>query len=562
MSITDWTVLFLTLTAIAVYGIYRTRNTGSTEGYIRGSSDNTSWGICLSVMATQASAITFLSTPGQAYADGMRFVQFYLGLPLAMILISAFFIPMYYKLKVYTAYEYLETRFDLKTRILTAALFLVQRSLAAGITIYAPSIILSQILGWDLHFTILFIGLFVTVYIVSGGSRAVMITHRQQMAVIFAGMFVAFGFLLYDITRDISFGQTLHVAGTLGKMHITDFRFDLHDRYTIWSGLIGGLFLQLSYFGTDQSQVARYLGGRSMGESRLGLLFNGLIKVPMQFFILFTGVLVFVFYQLHQPPPYFNQVALQNTEQSTYGDSLSNLETALDENFNQKRTALDAYLRDPSQANAFTSLQSRDSLLRAQVTDLVRKVDPHTQDDHDYIFMHFVTDYLPIGLIGLLFAMIFSAGMSSSSSEISALAGTFSIDIYKRLLRRDGSDVHYLRVSRLFTIMFGLLTIAFAFMLSRFENLIQAVNIIGSLFYGTILGIFLTALMLKRVRAGAVFAAALIAQACIFYIDFAQRFHWHVPVIQVGFLWYNVIAALLVMVLAWLFSVLRTPASA
>lgn len=333
-----------TLTAIAVYGIFHTRNSRNLEGFIKADNAERWWGIGLSVMATQASAITFLSTPGQAYSDGMRFVQFYFGLPIAMILVSVFFIPMYYKLKVFTAYEFLESRFDVKTRTLTAGLFLLQRSLAAGITIYAPSIIVSQLIGWSLNFTVCFIGLFVTLYVISGGARAVAITHKQQMAVMFTGMFVAFGFLVYYISRQMSLNDGLHVAGALGKMNVVDYTFDLNNRYTIWSGILGGLFLQLSYFGTDQSQVGRYISGKSVAQSRLGLLFNGLMKIPMQFFILLTGVLVFVFYQIYQPPVYFNTLEIENVKSSEHRDAFMDLQVQMDSAFSHKAIALERYV--------------------------------------------------------------------------------------------------------------------------------------------------------------------------------------------------------------------------
>lgn len=559
MSIADWIVMLGTLTAIAVYGIFRTRNSRNLEGFIKADNAERWWGIGLSVMATQASAITFLSTPGQAYSDGMRFVQFYFGLPIAMILVSVFFIPMYYKLKVFTAYEFLESRFDVKTRTLTAGLFLLQRSLAAGITIYAPSIIVSQLIGWSLNFTVCFIGLFVTLYVISGGARAVAITHKQQMAVMFTGMFVAFGFLVYYISREMSLNDGLHVAGALGKMNVVDYTFDLNNRYTIWSGILGGLFLQLSYFGTDQSQVGRYISGKSVAQSRLGLLFNGLMKIPMQFFILLTGVLVFVFYQIYQPPVYFNTLEIENVKSSEHRDAFMDLQVQMDSAFSHKSIALERYvaaLHSGNEAqvlaerNTLTAGQVRYDSLRSAVQVLIADNNPKAEDDGDYIFMRFVMDFLPVGLIGLLFAVIFSAGMSSSASEITALSATFTIDVYKRLLVKNASPEKYLTASRIFTLLFGILAIGFALVVSQFDNLIEAVNIIGSLFYGTILGIFITAFLLKSVSGNAVFIAALITQFVIFYMDFNDRFHWGLPSLHLSYLWNNVLGCLLVMLLS------------
>lgn len=559
MSITDWIVMMGTLIFIAAYGIYRTRGHRNIESYLKGNNSHRWWDIGLSVMATQASAITFLSTPGQAYTDGMRFIQFYFGLPIAMIIIAVFFIPMYYKLKVYTAYEFLESRFDVKTRTLAAFLFLLQRSFAAGITIYAPSIIVSQLIGWSLNFTVLFIGSFVTLYVLSGGTKAVAITHKQQMAVMFAGMFIAFGFLVFYITRHVSFDEGVYVAGALGKMNVVDYKFDLSNRYTIWSGILGGLFLQLSYFGTDQSQVGRYISGQSVKESRLGLMFNGLLKIPMQFFILLTGVLVFVFYQFYQPPIYFNAQELQNIEKTGYADELDNFQQQLDEAYSHKNSALQnfIYYRKTDENNSayeakviLQNAQHRYDSLRNEVNTFIKINNPKAEDDHDYIFMRFVMDFLPIGLVGLLFAVIFSAGMSSTASEINALSGTFTVDIYKRLLNKVASPLNYLKASRLLTLFFGLLAIFFAMIVSQFENLIEAVNIIGSLFYGTILGIFLTAFLLKGVKGNAVFIAAVISQICIFYIDFNTRFGWHLPAPEMSYLWYNVLGCVMVMLIA------------
>lgn len=558
MNWLDWVVLLGTLAFIVIYGIYRTRNSGSMEAYLKGNNENRWWEIGLSVMATQASAITFLSTPGQAYEDGMRFVQFYFGLPLAMIIISIFFIPVYYKLKVYTAYEFLEKRFDVRTRTLTATLFLVQRGLAAGITIYAPSIIISQILGWDLNATILFIGVLVTLYVLTGGTRAVAITHKQQMAIIFLGMFIAFGYLVWHLQEAGGLKNSLQLAGALGKMNIIDTKWDMDNRYTLWSGLLGGLFLQLSYFGCDQSQVGRYLGGESIRQSRLGLMFNGLMKIPMQFFILLTGVLVYVFYLLNTPPVFFDQQKLESTRNSTYAEELIVAENAWMVANTSKQEALHESVKtfenneewSPSDKQELINAQATEDAAKADVVSVISKQYDEPVDDHDYIFMTFVMQVLPIGLVGLLFAVIFSAGMSSTSSEINALAGTFAVDIYKRLLKKEAPEKHYVFASRMFTLLFGALAITFAMVASLFDNLIEAVNIIGSLFYGTILGIFLTALLLKNVKGKAVFLAAVLTQLFIFYTDFSIRYNWNFPVVKMSYLWYNVLACFLVMVIS------------
>ncbi len=409
MSWIDWLVMFGTLILIAGYGIYKTRTVHTTSGYLKGDDEKKWWEIGLSVMATQASAITFLSVPGQAYDRGIGFIQFYFGLPLAMIVIAVFFIPMYYKLKVYTAYEFLEQRFDLKTRTFTAVLFLVQRAFSTGITIYAPSIILSQLLGWDLNATVIFIGGIVTLYILTGGTKAVAVTHKQQMLVIYAGMFIAFGYLVYYLSEYVSFNESLHVAGALGKMNIITTgsekgSFDWGDRYNIISGLIGGLFLQLSYFGTDQSQVGRYLGGESVKESRLGLMFNGLVKVPVQFFILLTGILVFVFYQFNQPPVYFNQVAYEKTQQSEYAGELKSLETQYKLATTQqielnKKLAEQQITGDQAQIDLIKKSQTETENLRNDINAVIVKANPGVDDDHDYIFMHFVIYLLIIASI-------------------------------------------------------------------------------------------------------------------------------------------------------------------
>lgn len=548
----DWTVMLGTLFFIVTYGVWKTRGSKNIEGYLLGGKESNWWTIGLSVMATQASAITFLSTPGQAYMEGMGFVQFYFGLPLAMIIISTVFIPLYYKLKVYTAYEFLESRFDNKTRFLTASLFLLQRGLAAGITIYAPAIILSQILGIELNYTIFFIGGLVIIYTVSGGTKAVSQTHKQQMAVIFLGMFIACGFLVSYLTDHISFTEGIEVAGIMDKMQVIDWEFNPGSRYNIWSGIIGGLFLQLSYFGTDQSQVQRYLSGSSIKESRLGLMFNGLLKIPMQFFILFVGIMVFLFYQFVMPPLHFNQANVDKVMQSEYAAEYQDLELKQKMVFDAKQELILAYpeAESPEETKKFIqAYHAEERLLMEDGKKLIQQVDPDAVvEDDDYIFITFVINYLPIGIIGLLLAVIFSAAMSSTSAELNALASTTTVDIYKRNVNQKGDDKHYLQRSKLFTLMFGLLAIGFAVMADLFDNLIEAVNILGSLFYGTILGIFLVAFFFKSIKGNAIFVAALISQAIIIILYTMNYFKY----IEIAYLWYNLIAPALVIGIAFI----------
>lgn len=553
----DWIVLIGTLVFIVVYGIYKTRGTKTVDGYLRGGNEAKWWTIGLSVMATQASAITFLSTPGQGYADGMGFVQIYFGLPFALIIVCIFFIPIYYKLKVYTAYEYLESRFDLKTRTLAAFYFLVQRGMGAGITIYAPAIILSTILGWNLNYTIIIIGILVIVYTVSGGTKAVSQTQKLQMVVIMVGMAVAFGLILQYLPDEISFKEALHVAGASGKMEIVDTTFDLSDRYNIWSGILFAVFLSLGYFGTDQSQVQRYLSGKSIKESRLGLLFNALLKVPMQFFILLTGVLVFVFYQYNQAPVFFNQSEYAAAYE-THADQLQPLEAEYDAWFEEKQQLNAQYLEaignnntniQSSIANQIVTADAQEQDIRDRVKSVIKEARPAAEtNDKDYVFISFILDYMPIGIVGLLLAMIFSAAMSSTAAELNALGSTTTVDIYKRSVTRGASDSHYLRASKNLTMLWGAIAIAFALFASLFENLIQFVNIVGSLFYGTMLGFFLVAFFLKRVTSGtAVFIAAIISELLVLYVYFFT---------DIGYLFYNLIGCAGVLVLSVLLQTL------
>lgn len=565
MSFIDWLVLFSTLLAIVGYGVYKTYGIKDMDSYIRGTGNMNWWTIGLSIMATQASAITFLSTPGQAYEDGMRFIQFYFGLPLAMIILSVTFLPMYYKLKVYTAYEFLENRFDLKTRTLAAFLFLIQRGLAAGITIYAPAIILSTLLGWNLTFTNVFIGVLVIIYTVSGGTRAVSITQKQQMAIMMGGMILAGILVIYMLP--VKFTDALHVAGKMEKLNIVNFELNLADRYNFWSGMTAAVFLFMSYFGTDQSQVQRYLSGSSLTQSRMGLMMNGLLKVPMQFIILFIGVMVFVFYQFFQPPVVFNKVQTEQLENSAYKEDYFMLQDEFSQAFQEKnrqiQTMLGAVERNDESGvlEAKTRIQeqmSNQEKVRTEVKELIVKNNPDAETrDTDYVFMRFVMDYLPTGVIGLLFAVIFSAAMSSTASELNALGSTTTIDVYRRSIAKHGSQYHYLLSSKVFTAVWGVFAILFATYATLFENLIQAVNLLGSLFYGTILGIFVVGFYMKWVKGNAVFIAAFLAEAIILLIHYKNGESLFGIDINIGFLWYNAIGCLAVMLFAALIQLVK-----
>jgi SSS family solute:Na+ symporter len=542
MRTLDWVVLAGTLSAIILYGMYRGRKLRTTESFLLADREMKWYTIALSIMATQASAITFTSTPGLGYADGMRFVQFYFGLPIAMVILSITAVPIFHKLKVFTAYEFLEHRFDLKTRTLTSIIFLIQRGLAVGITIYAPSLVLSVVLGWDLRITSSVIGGAIILYTTTGGVKAVQWTHFQQMLVIMFGMVTAFVVAVSLFPPEISFVDALRVAGAMGRLNVVDFTFDLTNRYNFWSGLIGGLFVALAYFGTDQSQVQRYLTGHSVTQSRLGLLFNGIAKVPMQFFILLLGVMVFVFYQFVQPPLFFNPVERARVETSEHADAYNALETSYSEMFSEKTAAISTYLkaRESGDAsaidNARSAMESADDrarTIRAKAIDVIKKSNPRADpSDTNYIFLTFVTSYLPVGLVGLLFACIFAASMSSTSGELSALATCSVVDIYKRLVTTGKSERHYVLVSRISMALWGLYAIAFAQYASRLGALIEAVNIVGSLFYGTLLGIFLIAFYLKWIRGAAVFWAAFVGEAAVLYCFYFTDISW---------LWYNVV---------------------
>lgn len=545
MELIDWIVLLATLSFIVIYGAIKTRGQDKVQDFLKGGNQGKWWTVGLSVMATQASAITFLSTPGQAFNDGMGFVQFYFGLPIAMVIICLVFIPIYHRLKVYTAYEYLEGRFDLKTRTLTAILFLIQRGLAAGITIFAPSIILSVVLGWNLIVLNFIIGILVIIYTVSGGTKAVNITHKQQMAVIFIGMLTAFFIIVSYLPEGVTFGNALEIAGASGRMEVLDFSFDFDNRYTIWSGLIGGTFLALSYFGTDQSQVQRYLSGKSVRESQMGMIFNGLLKVPMQFFILLTGVMVFVFYQFNATPLNFNPLV---EEAGVQQEQYQNLQQDLEENQKKKSEVSLAFAttENPAEKAAYKEeikfYTQRDKEIRAAGTKVVNEMDENIEtNDKDYVFIHFILNNLPRGLIGLLLAVILSAAMSSTASELNALASTTVVDLYKRNQKKERSEAYYMKASRWFTLMWGGMAILVACTANLFDNLIQLVNIIGSIFYGNVLGIFLLAFFVKYVKSKAVFTAALITQVLVII---GWWFDW------MPYLWLNIFGCALVMGIA------------
>jgi SSS family solute:Na+ symporter len=542
MRTLDWIVLSVTLVSIVLYGLYKGRGSRSLSGYLLADRKMRWYTVALSIMATQASAVTFTSTPGQAYVDGMRFVQFYFGLPIAMVILCISAVPIFHKLGVYTAYEYLEHRFDLKTRTLTAIIFLVQRGLGVGITIYAPSLVLSVMLGWDIRLTSTLIGGIIIIYTTSGGVKAVNWTDFQQMLIILFGMTMAFVMTIALLPKGVGFVDALQVAGGMGKLNAIDFSFDMENRYNFWSGLIGGLFVALAYFGTDQSQVQRYLTGASVTQSRLGLLFNGLAKVPMQFFILLIGAMVFVFFQFERPPLFFNPVEVEKVRHSAYGEQYQAIEQRYATVADQKSVAAIGYIEAKKQGNAEAISHAREKLLsasaeaeglRAEGINVLKANDPGADpNDTNYIFLSFVMKYLPIGLVGLVFACIFAASMSSTSGELSALATCSIVDVYRRHIRRDREDAHYVKISRFSMALWGVYAIAFAQYASRLGSLIEAVNILGSLFYGTMLAIFLIAFYLKWIGGTATFWAAFVGEIVVLSCYFFTSIPW---------LWYNVV---------------------
>jgi len=568
MILIDWIVLFGTLLLIVLYGVWKTRGTNNMHGYLLGSKSLPWWTVCISIMATQASAVTFLSTTGQAYEDGMRFLQFYFGLPIAMIILSVTAVPLYHKLNIFTAYEYLETRFDLKTRTLAAFFFLMLRGLSVGITLYAPSLILSTILGWNIHLTTVFIGVLVMIYTVSGGTKAVSMTQKYQLAFIMTGM-IGVGLIAFiNLPEGVSFGNTFQLAGEMGKLNMINFSFNLSDRYNIWSGLIGGLFLFLSYFGADQSQVGRYLSGSSITESRLGLIFNGLLKIPMQFIILYIGILIFVFYQFHQAPLIHNTSLREKAMQTEASTEINKLEASYKDVFDQRKSKASELIRSIQNDNQegidkskeeLKVIQDTESELRTKTKEVIKKNIPSANtQDKDYVFINFVMTYLPHGLIGLLLAVVFSAAMSSMAGELNSLASTSVIDIYKRSIKPKEKDQHYVRASKWLTVLWAVFGMVFASLANQAENLIQFVNIVGSLFYGTILGIFLSAFYIKYFKSTAVFWGAIIAEGIILYLYFFKRD-------DVAFLLYNIIGCVAVVVISFVIQFIQNtnrPASA
>ena len=551
MQLLDWIILCSTLLLIVAYGTLKTSGAKNSIEYIKGGNEAKWWTVGLSVMATQASAITFLSTPGQAFNDGMGFVQFYFGLPIAIIIICMVFIPIYHKLKVFTAYEYLESRFDLKTRTLTSLLFLIQRSLAAGITIFAPAIILSSVLGWDLTTLNIIIGLLVIIYTVSGGTKAVNYTQKYQMGVIFTGLIITFLIIIYSLPENVTFGKAIELAGANDKMKILDFSFDLENRYTVWSGILGGTFLMLSYFGTDQSQVQRYLSGKSLKEMQMGMIFNGILKIPMQFFILFIGVMVFIFYQFNPSPLNFNPQAEITISSSEKANEYSKLEKSLDNVYFLKSKATNDFLDNKNKAKSLLEikeLNQKEKEIRDKAKKIINEVSNNSlnrieSNDKDYVFISFILNNLPSGLIGLLIAVILSAAMSSTASELNALATTTTIDLYNRNKKDKSSEIDTVNTTKIFTVFWGLFAIGIACVAYLADNLIQLVNIIGSLFYGNVLGIFLIAFFIKHIKSNAVFYGAIITQLIVLSVWYKD----YMP-----YLWLNVLGVFTVIIVSYL----------
>jgi len=548
MNYIDWIILSSTLLFIVIYGTLKSKGSKNVEEYILADQNTNWWTVGLSVMATQASAITFLSTPGQAFHDGLGFVQFYFGLPLAMIVICIAFIPVFHRLKVYTAYEFLENRFDLRTRTLAAVIFLIQRSVGTGLTIYAPSIILSSILGWNLTYITVTIGILIIIYTYFGGTKALNVTQKQQAFVIMFGMMITFLLIIYKFPTEITFNNALDIASINGKMNILDFSTDPSEKYTVWSGITGGFFLMLAYFGTDQSQVGRYLSGKSIKEIQMGLIMNGALKVPMQFFILLVGVMVFIFFQFNKSPLHFNPNNTRMIENSAYKAEYQELENKLDAVLDEKNEITLLYsgqlnqdYDNPILEEKMISLNENEQIIRKEASELIKKADPKAEtNDKDYVFIYFILNYLPHGLIGLLLAVIFSAAMSSSASGLYAIASASSMDLYRSHVKNK-TDEQYLKATKFSVIFWGIICILTACVINLFENLIQLVNIIGSIFYGTVLGIFLIALFIKYVKAKAVFWTALFTQIAIIYIFLLD---------VVGYLWLNLIGTLGVIILS------------
>jgi len=552
----DILVLVATLGCLVAYGVWKGRGSRNVQGFLLADRRLPWYAVALSIMATQASAITFTSTPGQAYADGMRFVQYYFGLPIAMVILCVTVVPLYRKLGVFTAYEFLEHRFDLKTRALTAFLFLVQRGLGAGMTIYAPSLILSVMLGWDIRWTSAAIGGAIIIYMTTGGVKAVNWADVQQLTIIMAGMMVAFLVTFFIIPDDVGIVDAFRIAGVNGRLNAVDFTFDLSNRYTFWSGLIGGLFIALAYFGTDQSQVQRYLTGASLTQSRLGLLFNGMAKVPMQFFILLIGVMVFVVYQFERPPVFFNPVVVEKIRSGPHADAFAEAERKYAAAHEAQQSSYREFLAARKEGNAGREEEVRGAIaeqteMKASARESARVAivaDDPTVDPNDtnYIFLTYVLTYLPAGFVGLVFACVFAASMSSSSGELSSLATCSVVDVYKRLIRREANDRHILLVSRIAMAGWGVYAIVFSQYAARLGSLIEAVNIIGSLFYGSMLGIFVVAFFMRSVGGTAVFWSVFAGEAAVF-----ACFLWT----DISWLWYNVVGCIVVIASSFVFEI-------
>jgi len=555
MSNIDFFILFFTLLFISLYGAYKNFSHKSIKSYFLGD-NKMSWGtVGISVMLTQATAITFLSTPGQGFASGMSFIQNYFGLPLALIVVCIFFIPTYFNSKVTTAYEYLEQRFDLKTRILTSFLFLLQRGFQCGLTIYAPSIILTTILGWNLSLTIICVGILVIIYTVIGGSKAVSFTQKQQMVVILIGMLFVFYFLINKLFVYTTFNESLQLAGVFNKTNAISFSFDPSERYTVWTGLLGGFFLSLSYFGTDQSQVLRYINAKNIDQSRMGLVFNAILKIPMQFFILLLGVLLFVFYLFYTPPIHFNKNVLEQFRSSNT-ETLNSFELSHEKLYNERKDLINDFLENDDELikeKLSVIILEKSQQLDDQKNELeklmVSSGSKLKNSESDYVFISFILDYLPVGFIGLLLAVIFSAAMSSTSAEITALSSISTIDFYKRLINNNSKEIQYIKYSKLFTLFWGLLSIIFALTLVTSENLIESINIVASLFYGNILGIFLVAFFTKKVNSSNVFYAAILSQLLVLILFILSKS----SILQIGYLWFNLIGGCITIILSIIF---------
>jgi len=554
MSSLDWIILISTLSLIVFYGIYKSRGQKDLAGYFLGDNSLSWYKVMFSVMATQASAITFLSAPGLAFTDGMRFVQYYFGLPLAIIVVTAVLVPVYHRLKVMTAYQFLEQRFDVNVRVFTAFLFLLQRGLAAGLTIYAPSLVMSTLLGWNIYLTCGIMGLLVVVYTLSGGAKAVAYTQLQQMLVILGGMFFAGVMVFKLMPPDIGFVDTLHIAGKTGRLNAFVTTFEWDDKYNVWSGVLGGFFLALSYFGTDQSQVGRYLAAKSIKQSTMGLLMNAIVKIPMQFGILFIGIALYVFYVFNPQPMVFNNTLIDKVKQSAYANEYAQneaeFETLSQTHKGLARDLLEAHKNENElQVNqigkSLIAIEKEKQVWRDSSKSLIKMADP-TADTNDvnYIFLYFVLDYLPIGFIGLLIAVIFSASWSSTSSELNALSSTLVIDFYKRLYKPNANESHYVKVSKWATAFWGLMAVLFAFLATKLDSLIEAVNLLGSLFYGTILGVFVVAFVGKNLLPKAVLFAAILSEVLVIVL-----FKYD----AVAFLWLNMIGCFFVVILAFAF---------